>query len=164
MSWLRRIFGGGAGGDDEDTTPVLHLTGQGDVPLGKAKPELFRLLRERGARAALIRYEGGQDEGGVTSISVGSEPLGGDPETWTGTSLPGADDVKLEWEGKSDDARLLEAAEWVVCDKWGSFAGEFEVEGLLVVDVDGERIARHDSWRVFDEDVDDAAVREVQAV
>ena len=85
MSWLGRILGRREG-------PVY---GRGDVPLEPAKAELLDMLRERGARSAVIAYEGGNDEG-------------------------------------------------CMCDKWGSFAGEYEVEGLLVADVAAGRIVRRD--------------------
>jgi hypothetical protein len=38
-----------------------------------------------------------------------------------------------------------------MCDKWGSFAGEFAVRGRLVVDVDAGTIVRQDDIWLFDE-------------
>jgi hypothetical protein len=146
MSWLRRILGGGeprrAHGRDEG--PVY---GHGDVPLEPAKAELLKLLRERGARSALIVYEGGNDEGWMTAFEYSAAPLGADPESWSGETLadPQSVDVDgaMEAVGGPDD-ELFAAAEGVMCDKWGSFAGQFEVEGRLVVDVDAGRIVRRD--------------------
>ena len=75
----------------------------------------------------------------------------GDPDRWPGDSLPDAQavdiDRAIEGAGGPDD-ELFEAAEAVMCDKWGSFAGEFEVEGRLLVDVESGRIVRRDSISV----------------
>jgi hypothetical protein len=155
MSWLRRIFGGGGG----DSPRRAHRSGSGpvyghgDVPLEPARAELLALLRERGARSAVIVYEGGHDEGWMTSFEYSAEALGADPEEWTGEALPSAQavdiDSAIDAAGGPDDA-LFEAAEAVMCDKWGSFAGEYEVEGRLVIDVDGGRIVRRDVVSVED--------------
>jgi hypothetical protein len=163
MSWLRRIFGGFSAmrGNAADA---------GYPPLEESKPELFRLLRERGSHSALIEYDGGHDEGSVTTMFVSPEPLGIDPKKWKGDSLPGAQEVEPNWGiydhesgalGYTNDeeraaGELTEAAMAVVCDRWGSFAGEFEVQGRLVVDVVGERIARHDVMRIDDEESGDS--------
>jgi hypothetical protein len=158
MSWLRRIFGGGSPGTDRradgprraharDEGPVY---GHGDVALEPAKATLLSLLRERGARSALIAYDGGNDEGWITSFEYSRAALG-DPDRWPGDSLPDAQavdiDRAIEGAGGPDD-ELFEAAEAVMCDKWGTFAGEFEVEGRLLVDVESGRIVRRDSVSV----------------
>src|SRR5688572_4290208 len=142
MSWLRRIFGGG---DGESRPRRAHgsrtgpIYGHGDVPLEPAKAELLALLRERGARSAVIVYEGGNDEGWMTSFEYSAAALGAEPQDWAGAGLPEAQAVDIDGamdaSGGPDDA-LFAAAEAVMCDKWGSFAGEFEVEGRLVIDVD----------------------------
>ncbi len=155
MSWLRRILGG-RGGDsaaarrahEPDEGPVY---GHGDVPLEPAKTRLLELLRERGARSAAIRYEGGHDEGWMTAFEYSASALGAAPEEWAGDALPDATlvdvDAAMEAAGGPDDA-LFEAAEAVMCDKWGSFAGEYEVEGRLLIDVDAGRIVRRDAVSV----------------
>ena len=160
MSWLRRIFGGSdrpGEGRDGDTPTARPSAG---------KAQLLELLRARGARSALVVYDGGNDEGGIASIAVSAEPLGVPAESFAGAALAGASEVLWgDWseEGAElygtravEDERLLAAAEAVVCEKWGSFAGEFQVEGRLVVDVDGDRIARQDVSWVTDEDEDGA--------
>ena len=129
------------------------MYGHGDVPLEPAKAELLELLRERGARSAVIVYEGGNDEGWMTSFEYSTAPLGAPPDEWAGDGLPDAVavdvDAAIEASGGPDDA-LFAAAEAVMCDKWGSFAGEYEVEGRLVIDVDGGRIVRRDVISVED--------------
>jgi hypothetical protein len=153
MSWLRRIFGGGDGPPRAHRSGSGPVYGHGDVPLEPARAKLLALLRERGARSAVIVYEGGHDEGWMTSFEYSAEPLGADPEEWTGEALPAAQavdiDRAIDAAGGPDDA-LFEAAEAVMCDKWGSFAGEYEVEGRLVIDVDGGRIVRRDVVSVED--------------
>jgi len=108
-------------------------------------------LRARGARSALIAYEGGNDEGWITRLEYSSAALGADPTEWSGDALPDGKaidiDRAIEASGGPDDD-LFEAAEAVMCDKWGGFAGEFEVDGRLIVDVDGGRIARRDAVSV----------------
>jgi hypothetical protein len=155
MSWLKRIFGGSDGdarrahGSNEG--PVY---GQADMPLERAKARLLELLRERGARSAVIAYDGGNDEGFMNSFEYSSAPLGAEPTDWSGPLRdPRAVDVDaaIEATGGPDDA-LYEAAEAVMCDKWGSFAGAFEVDGRLVVDVDSETIARIDAIKLWDDD------------
>jgi hypothetical protein len=159
MSWLRRIFGGSdrPDGDGDHGAPAVRPS--------EGKAALLELLRARGARSALVVYDGGNDEGGVAMVAVSAEPLGVPAESWQGTELPGAEVLWGDWseEGASafgnravEDERLLAAAEAVVCEKWGSFAGEFQVEGRLVVDVDGDRIVRQDVSWITDEDKDDA--------
>ena len=164
MSWLRRLFGGADGANGEDRYEASRgddfdeLGGDGGTrPLGEAKPELLRLLRERGARAAVIAYDGGNDEGGVTEIWISREPLSVDPREWNEEKLPAGEEVEVDWDTiESDPPGLLDYAMDVVCDKWGSFAGEFAVRGRLVVDVDSGGIARHDEmWGFTEEDYDE---------
>jgi hypothetical protein len=173
MSWLRRVFGGGGAEDGEDERSAVERilgpsgsrhTGYGERPLPEARAELLDALRARGARSAIVAYDGGNDEGGVTGITASPEPLPNDPLRFADETLATGEsfDVDAFYEGNvgPQDQRLFEAAEAVVCDKWGSFAGEFEVRGRLVVDVDSGRIARHDAMRTteddpYDEDSDD---------
>jgi hypothetical protein len=189
MSWLRRLFGGGGaeeGGDERSAVERIlgpsgsRHTGRGERPLPEAKAELLDALRARGARSAIVSYDGGNDEGGVTEITVSREPLPDDPLRFAVGTLPAGEsfdvDAFYEGGGSPEDQRLFEAAEAVVCDKWGSFAGEFEVRGRLVVDVDSGCIARHDAMRTTEDDPydeesdeeyeapDDAFEREVEEV
>ena len=167
MSWLRRIFGGG--GEDGGAPRRAHgryegpAYGHGEVALEPAKAALLAALRERGARSAVIAYEGGNDEGWITEFSHSAAPLGADPASWTGETLPDATvvdiDAAMEAKGGLDD-ELFEAGEAVMADKWGGFAGEFEVEGRLIVDVDAGRIVRRDAVSVEG----DPTVTEVEAI
>jgi hypothetical protein len=136
MSWLKRVFGASSSG------PVY---GHGDVPMESAKPQLLELLRERDAQRAVIAYDGGHDEGWITELLYSSEPGEGEPDPAASTVI----DPDTAYEDfESPDGRLLAAAEAVVSDKWGSFAGEFEVRGRLLVDVASGHIVRRDSVSV----------------
>jgi hypothetical protein len=116
--------------------------GLGDVPMDRAKPQLLDLLRQRDARRAVIAYDGGHDEGWITELFFSSDPGEGEPDPAASTVI----DPDTAYENfESPDGRLLEAAEAVVSDKWGSFAGEFEVKGRLLIDVESTRIVRRDS-------------------
>jgi hypothetical protein len=115
VSWLRRIFGGdgrdresiGAGDLGYETNPAAAAT---------AKAELVRVLRERGAHAALITYDGGHDEGSVSEIVVSAEPLGAPPEDRRETTIAGGERIDMDraWDvwGRDDrcdvDRRLSE--------------------------------------------------------
>jgi hypothetical protein len=140
MTWLSRLFG-------SETGPVY---GRGEIPFDRAKSELLALLRERGARAAVIGYDGGNDEGWLTELVFSAEPFQGEPEGWssvTGSTI----DVDAAYDDfETPDGKLVEAAEALVCDKWGSFAGEFHVDGRVFVDVDSGRIVRRDAVSVED--------------
>jgi hypothetical protein len=159
VSWLRRLFGGDEDGGEARPDAPAEL---GYVTDGRkaadAKQELLRVLRELGARSALLVYDGGHDEGGVTEIFVSSEPLDRPAEEWREATLPASTAIDMDrawnaWgadgaEGVDPEDRrlseLMDAVDAFLAAKWDTFAGEFEVEGRVVVDVDDERIARHD--------------------
>jgi hypothetical protein len=176
VSWLRRILGGD-GREPGDGEPAgAHDLGYETNPTAAAtaKAELLRVLRERGAHAALITYDGGHDEGSVSEIVVSAEPLGAPPEDWREATIAGGERIDMDrawdvWgsEDLGDDDRqlseLLDAADTFIAAKWEGFAGEFEVQGRVVVDVDGERIARHDAVTV-DEEYGGETSRETEVV
>ena len=111
----------------------------------------------------MIAYEGGNDEGWITEFSYSSARSA--PIRLRGRARRSSDatvvdiDTAIEAKGGPDD-ELFEAGEAVMADKWGGFAGEFEVEGRLVVDVDAGRIVRRDAVSVEG----DPAVTEVEAI
>ncbi|HVM16907.1 MAG TPA: hypothetical protein VM290_04960 [Gaiellaceae bacterium] len=156
MSWLRRLFGGRDDGGDDFAREYMA---QEERRHAEARVELVRILRELGARSALVRYDGGHDEGSVTEIRWSREPLPGDPLAWTEPRLPGAEEqVEIDWNHlESDPPGLFDAAEGVVASVYDGFAGPFFVKGRLVVDVDGDRIARHDDLWLDDEEMDEDA-------
>lgn len=175
MSWLRRLFG--SDGDGEQETIGADELGYATNPqvAATAKGELIRVLRARGARSAILVYDGGHDEGGVTEIFLSSAPLADAPEAWREGTLPDAEEIDMEraWDawGAGEDAdeetrrlsELMDAAEALIAAKWEGFAGEFEVQGRLVVDVEGERVARHDVV-TLDEEYGGDTTRETETI
>jgi hypothetical protein len=110
--------------------------------MDRAKPQLLDLLRERDAQRAVIAYDGGNDEGWITELFFSSEPGEGEPDPARSTVI----DPDVAYENfESPDGKLLEAAEAVISDKWGTFAGEFKVKGRLLIEVESGRIVRRDS-------------------
>lgn len=84
-------------------------------------------LRKRGASKALVSFSGGNDEGGVDNITL-SLKLANGTET----------EQELEvWGSKgTDDEKLVSELSAAVYDRYYSFAGEFYVNGDVVVDVE----------------------------
>ena len=92
------------------------------------RAEVFGRLRELGAVAAVVPFNGGYDEGFVEGITLrGAE----------GSAVAVIhEDCYGEAEEPFEGAhRLAEALSQPVYDEYGGFAGEFEVEGRVVWDV-----------------------------
>jgi hypothetical protein len=140
MTWFSRLFGSEQG-------PVY---GRGELPFDRARDELLARLQERDARRAVIGYDGGNDEGWLTELVLSDQPFEGEPETWSSVTGSTVDVDAAYDDFETPDGKLVEAAEAVVCDKWGSFAGEFHVDGRVFVDVDSGRIVRRDAVSVED--------------
>ncbi|MEO6159053.1 MAG: DUF6878 family protein [Ilumatobacteraceae bacterium] len=126
------------------------------------KNTLFRTLSAKGITKVVIHFSGGNDEGGADSalatMTDGSEQ-----------SLPDQYSVHQDWQTKQwvtyDEktraqrpataeeqaaAVLSQALEQPIYDRWGSFAGEFSVDGTLTWDVlaqsvklDGQESVEH---------------------
>jgi hypothetical protein len=154
MSWLRRLFRR----DDlgrEVREIVDRMQADERRRAREARPELLRLLTERGARSAIVVYDGGHDEGFVTAVQISREPLGVAPAKWTGPELSGAEELPDDTSMGGGQASVFDAAFDVVAGKWGGFAGEFVVKGRLVIDVESGEIARHDDVWIDEEPEDD---------
>jgi hypothetical protein len=88
------------------------------------KNRVFQLLRLRGASKAVVSFSGGNDEGDVDSIklTIGDEQI----------------DLDVWWEGDQTDhpdkelSVLLAAPVW---ERYGGFAGDFQVYGIVTFDV-----------------------------
>ena len=92
------------------------------------RAEVFGRLRELGAVAAVVPFNGGYDEGydeGITLRGAENSAVAVIHEDYYG-------DAKELFEGAH---RLAEALSRPVYDEYGGFAGEFEVEGRVVWDV-----------------------------
>lgn len=89
------------------------------------KRQVFALLAARGATKAVLTYNGGNDEGGVDSITL---------------HVPTADgeavevDLPCQWNATGDDKELARLLEDPVDAKYGSWAGDFSAYGTLTWD------------------------------
>lgn len=84
------------------------------------KDEVFAEIRKRDANLAVVSFSGGNDEGGADSITLYMRTVT-DKQTSSievGTVEPDSDDFAV-------------ALEQPVRDKYGSFAGDFDVSGDL---------------------------------
>ena len=92
------------------------------------REEVFGRLRELGAVAAVVPFNGGHDEGFIEGITL--QDAQGDAVAVIHEDYYG--DAKESFEGAH---RLAEALSQPVYDEYGGFAGEFEVEGRVIWDV-----------------------------
>jgi hypothetical protein len=116
------------------------------------QPGVWRWLEAKGAVKAYLSYSGGNDEGGVDEVVLAlkdgmkvSLPTVYVSEMW--------DEAARTWrrgvyDGQSfraltEDERMIAALCQPVEDRYGSFAGEFYVNGTLVYDV-AQRTAKAD--------------------
>jgi hypothetical protein len=87
--------------------------------------EVLALLKKKGIEKVTVKFSGGHDSGGTDGIEF--EVLG---ET-------------VQWTEKEVDTirvGLFDALEAPVWDRYGSFAGEFNVYGEVVWDVKEEKV------------------------
>ncbi len=92
------------------------------------REEVFERLRELGAVAAVVPFNGGYDEGFVEGITL----RGAEGSAVAVIHEDHYGDAEEPFEGAH---RLAEALSQPVYDEYGGFAGEFEVEGRVVWDV-----------------------------
>jgi len=92
------------------------------------RTEVFRRLRELGAVGAIVPFYGGNDEGFTEGITLkGAE----------GNTIVIIQDYygSVEEEPFEGADHLAEALSEPVYEEYGSFAGDFEVEGRVIWDV-----------------------------
>jgi hypothetical protein len=92
------------------------------------RAEVFERLRELGAVAAVLPFHGGYDEGFIEGITL------------QGTEGNAIAVIHEDYYGNAEEPfegahRLAEALSQPVYDEYGSFAGQFEVEGRVIWDV-----------------------------
>ena len=127
---------------------------------GMTRNQVFAALKSKGVAKALVHYSGGNDEGGVNQIELfdaNGENIGqmqeyyGCPSIWdevTKTYKPGPP--------PTDDERLAEALGAPVYEKYGGFAGEYYVDGIVTWDVVNNKVNDHGTEQVYhDETFDD---------
>lgn len=109
------------------------------------KYEVFRGLRERGVKGAVVDFSGGNDEGGVDNITFVMQD--GTKKRFDGdvyashrdSTFDGTRWVTLSAKVSADDA-LATALAAPVDDEYGSFAGEFHVSGTVLWDAEAETV------------------------
>lgn len=101
------------------------------------KKEVFDLLHDRGIKKVVVSFDGGNDEGGVSSITLEhSDDTTSEMNEWYPSST--YDPETRTWKESSPpskDEELSKALCKPVYDKYSSFAGEFYVNGEVIWDV-----------------------------
>jgi hypothetical protein len=100
---------------------------------GMTRPEVFAELASRGADRAVVEFSGGNDEGGPDSITL----YGGEAPVCTLSVWPYERDATSE---KKADARLADALSDPVFEAYGTFAGDFDVTGEVIWDVEEKTV------------------------
>jgi len=96
------------------------------------RSEVFGALASRGADRVVVAFSGGNDEGGPDSITlyVGEEEVA-TLSTWpTGTRTA---------EEQAED-RLADALSEPVFDEYHTFAGDFDVTGEVIWDIESKTV------------------------
>jgi hypothetical protein len=94
--------------------------------------EVFAELSSRGADRAVVEFSGGNDEGGPDSITlfVGEEEF---------SSLSAWPTGARSAEEQAED-RLADGLSALVFEAYGTFAGDFDVTGEVIWDVESKTV------------------------
>ena len=109
------------------------------------RDQAFAALRQRGVAKAVVSFSGGNDEGGVNDITLldaSGETLQHDLPTYT-------------YGKEGEDVALSEALGEPVYDQYGSFSGEFDVDGEVIWGVETRevRMSKEETEWVHSEEV-----------
>lgn len=141
---------------------------------GLTESEVFARLKELGAAKALVTFEGGNDDGGVTHIDLvdakgkkicqvndhyQKPALNEDGSTRmvervssNGRTYRTPEYEPLSEEQEKENA-LYQALGGPVYERFGSFAGEFEVHGTVTWDVETQEVdmdGQQSTWEPLD--------------
>jgi hypothetical protein len=113
--------------------------------MAMTKQEAMGKLRERGATRAVVEFSGGNDQGGADRICLynGEEEICEIQEHYPHYHF---DQEKKEWikvplpEDEYAEAELCEALTRPVYQTYGTFAGDFDVDGKVVWDVESDEV------------------------
>jgi hypothetical protein len=97
-----------------------------------SRTEVFAELASRGADRAVVQFSGGNDEGGPDSIML----YRGEDEMHTLYAWP----CEPNTASTKADADLTDALSDPVFEEYGTFAGDFDVTGEVIWDVEGETV------------------------
>lgn len=125
-----------------------------DPPFDKAKT--MAMLRAKAATGATVEFSGGNDEGGVTQITLTVALANGEKEQRDfPVYTPGGyrSNGKGGWENISpptnEDEELGQMLAAPVDEAYGSFAGDFYVEGAVIFDVEADTVKMEKSESVM---------------
>jgi hypothetical protein len=96
------------------------------------RPEVFAELGSRGANRAVVMFSGGNDEGGPDSITL----YRADEEMRTLSTWPCEEDTA----SAEVDGPLADALSDPVFQEYGTFAGDFDVTGEVIWEVESETV------------------------
>lgn len=133
----------------------------GEVTFNKAR--CLQLLRNRGITHVHMEYSGGNDEGSVDAErftdaegnEIKIEYSAYEDQEWDTVSqkwkrlgwfVGHGDNKRPATVEERNDAELLAQCHAPVYDKYGSFAGEFEVCGTIEIDVAAGAVVMNDSY------------------
>lgn len=108
---------------------------------------VFATLAKKGVNRVEVEYNGGNDEGGVDQIILfdkDDKKIGEMQEYYGGHSVWDEESKSYKPAAPpNEEQRLSQALCAPVYDKYGSFAGEFYVNGTLTWDVAKKKIKDH---------------------
>lgn len=93
--------------------------------------QAYEELRTRGVKLARVSFSGGNDEGGADSVVLVRDFPGGEM----------TEEIPYQWDNENSLEGYLHE---LPSQEYGSFAGDFYVEGVIVVDP----IVRKTTWEV----------------
>ena len=100
--------------------------------------EAMRVLKGRGVYEVVIPFEGGNDEGFTHDAELydaAKQKIGAIKEFWRGYTYDPRTRTSSRIDPSSEDEALYETLVQPINERYGSFAGEFHVQGDLVWDV-----------------------------
>jgi len=125
-----------------------------------SRDKVFATLKGMNVAKVEVFYSGGNDEGGVNQIDLfdaDGKKIRSMEEYYGGNSV--WDEAIKGWkqaEAPTDEQRLSQALCIPVYDKYGSFAGDFYVDGTITWDVENRKVRDHGTEQVsHDESFDD---------
>jgi hypothetical protein len=96
------------------------------------RPEVFAELTSRGADRAVVMFSGGNDEGGPDSVTL----YKGEEEVRTLSTWPCEGDTT----SAAADGDLADVLSDPVFEEYGTFAGDFDVTGEVIWEVESQAV------------------------
>ena len=118
------------GGARKAKGTTVMLESQENTRMTRA--EVFAALASRGADRAVVEFSGGNDEGGPDRITLYRD----EEEMHALSTSPS----EMGTATARADARLADALSDPVFEEYGTFAGDFDVAGEVIWEVDGETV------------------------